>query len=321
LRSPIELLGEKNQKWSLNPRSLLITFVILEKTVLHTCCSLCGAIEIDPLKGYETHCVNQCKNCGFVFSAAIPSEEELIQFYSEDYDRTEYFSPITEKRYHELLDRFEAFRQTGRILDIGCGYGFFLETAQKRGWDVYGTEVSEDACTKCKAKGIKMNCGKFDLAEFEPGSFDVIVSFEVIEHLQNPVDIVDRSHTALRKGGLFYLTTPNFNSYLRLRLGPAYDVIDYPNHLSYFTSKTLTRLFKNAGYRKMKVQTTGISITRVKTSKGKSQQQYVSETSDDEMLRYRIEKRRSFRFMKYMTNFGLDLFGIGVSLKGWFIKQ
>jgi hypothetical protein len=71
----------------------------------------------------------------------------------------------------------------------------------------------------------------------------------------------------------------------------------------------------------MKVQTTGISVTRVKTSKGKSQQQYVSETSDDEMLRYKIEKNRSFRIMKYMTNFGLDLLGIGVSLKGWFVKE
>jgi 2-polyprenyl-3-methyl-5-hydroxy-6-metoxy-1,4-benzoquinol methylase len=293
----------------------------LKSTATHTSCYLCNSKSISELHGYEKHHLAKCQTCGFVFSTAVPSEAELIAFYSQDYDRTDYFSPITEKRYNELLDTFEPYRKTGKLLDIGCGYGFFLETAKKRGWEVHGTEVSEEACEKCTAKGIQMHCGKFELQDFQEEFFDIIVSFEVIEHLQNPQELLTRAHQALRKGGLFYLTTPNFNSYLRRRLGPSYDVIDYPNHLSYYTPKTLTKLFTKNGYRTLKVRTTGISVTRLKTSKGASKQQYVSETSDDEMLRYKIEKRRFYRILKHSTNFVLNLFGVGVSLKGWFVKK
>lgn len=299
----------------------LCTFRRLKPTAIHTACILCGGKELNPLPDYTEHHLVSCVSCSHVFSNAIPSPDELDAFYNSDYDRTTYFSPVTEKRYNELLDGFEKYRKTGKILDLGCGYGFFLETAKKRGWEVYGTEVSSEACQICRDKGIQMHCGKFEEAEFEEELFDVVVSFEVIEHLQNPVDIVNGIQRVLRKGGLCYITTPNFNAYLRYKLKGKYDVIDYPNHLSYFTSKTLRKLFEEKQFKSLKTKTTGISITRSRTSKGNSKQQYVSETSDDEMLRYRIEKRRVLRFAKQFMNFWLNLFGIGVSLKGWFVKQ
>ena len=65
---------------------------------------------------------------------------------------------------------------------------------------------------------------------------------------------------------------------------------------------------------------TGMSVTRVKTSKGSSNQEYVSETSDDEMLRYRIENNGFLRFSKNATNGVLNLLKLGVSLKGVFRK-
>ena len=299
----------------------LCTFRRLKLTAAHTTCILCEGEDLKALPDYAEHHLVRCSNCSHVFSDAIPSPEELDAFYNSDYDRTTYFSPVTEKRYNELLDGFEKYRRTGRILDIGCGYGFFLETAKKRGWEVYGTEVSSEACQICSDKGIEMHCGKFEEARFAAESFDIVVSFEVIEHLQNPVEIVKGIRNVLRKGGLCYLTTPNFNAYLRYKLKGKYDVIDYPNHLSYFTSKTLRRLFTAEQFRTLKTKTTGISITRSRTSKGNSKQQYVSETSDDEMLRYRIEKRPVLRFAKQFMNFWLNLFGIGVSLKGLFVRR
>lgn len=293
----------------------------LKPTAEHTNCLICNSSDLRPLEGYEEHHLVECRSCRFVFSQAIPSDKELVAYYANDYDRTSYFSPITEKRYNELLDSFEVYRKTGRILDLGCGYGFFLETAKKRGWKVYGTEISQEACEKCSSKGINMYCGKFENCDFEDEYFDIIVSFEVIEHLQNPKEIVACSNRVLRKGGLFYLTTPNFNSYLRYRLKSNYDVIDYPNHLSYYTSVTLRLLVEKFGFKTLRTKTTGISITRSRTSKGESMQQYVSETSDDEMLRYKIEKRRFLRIGKRFVNFWLNAFGIGVSLKGWFVKE
>ena len=98
-------------------------------------------------------------------------------------------------------------------------------------------------------------------------------------------------------------------------------MIDYPNHLCYYTPKTLTKLFTEHGFNKERLETTGISITRLKTSKGKSNQQYVSETSDDEMLRYRIEKNALLKFGKSISNSVLNLLKIGDSMKATFVKE
>lgn len=230
-------------------------------------------------------------------------------------------SPITINRFNDLLDHFEQYRQTGKILDIGAGYGFFLEIARQRGWEVYGVELTDEAVDYCKSKGITMYKGELHEVNLEPEKFDVIISIEVIEHINNPNEYLKEAHKLLRKGGEFYVTTPNFDSLLRYRLKEKYNVIEYPNHLCYYTRKTLRKLFETNNFTTKSIRTTGISLTRLKTSKGKSSQSFVSETSDDEMLRYRIEKNKSLRLFKRVTNSVLNLFNVGDSLKGNFVKK
>ncbi|MFT6246517.1 MAG: 2-polyprenyl-3-methyl-5-hydroxy-6-metoxy-1,4-benzoquinol methylase [Salibacteraceae bacterium] len=251
----------------------------------------------------------------------IPSAETLNEYYSNSYERTSYLSPITVNRYNEILDRFEEFRKTGNLLDVGAGYGFFLEIARQRGWNVHGTELTDEAVNHCTDKGLTMFKGELQNIDFGDLEFDVIITIEVIEHVYNPVEYLNKMHKVLRKGGKLYLTTPNFNSYLRHRLKENYNVIEYPNHLGYFTRKTLKKLFTENGFKAIKIQTTGISLTRLRTSKGKSDQEFVSETSDDEMVRYRIERNKTLRFGKRIANGVLNLFKIGDTLKGSFIKK
>ena len=119
---------------------------------------------------------------------------------------------------------------------------------------------------------------------------------------------------------MVYLTTPNFNSISRYYLKSNYNVITYPEHLSYYTPKTLKKLFKTIKFKIYKIQTTGISITRIKTSKGLSSQAFISEKSDDEILRKKIEKNFTLKIIKQLINFFLSVSGKGNSLKGWFIK-
>lgn len=220
-----------------------------------------------------------------------------------------------------MLDRFEAERKTNKILDIGAGYGFFLEVAKKRGWEVYGTEVTKEAIEHCEQKGIMMFEGPIESIDFDGFAFDVVVSIEVLEHLNTPQTFMDRVHQLLRQDGVFYLTTPNFDNVLRYWLKERYDVIGYPNHLCYYTPKTLKKLMTEHGFAVEKVKTTGLSMTRIKTSKGRSDQDYVCETSDDEMLRYRIEKNAAMRALKTTANGMLDLIKVGDSLKGTFRKK
>lgn len=286
----------------------------------HSSCLICNSTALKPLKDYQSTHLCKCKSCGFVFAQAIPTMEELEKHY-EGYSRNDYLSPVTIKRYNELLDYFEQFRKTGKLIDVGCGIGYFLEEAKKRGWEVYGTEYTDEAIQICEGKGITMKKGKLNPADFEPESFDVITNFEVIEHINNPQEEIQNFNQILRKGGLVYITTPNWNALLRYRLKAAYNVIVYPEHLSYYTPRTIKKLFKSKGFKSLKVMTTGISITRLKTSKGSSDQAYISETSDDEKLRNKIEGNKLLQFAKSTVNKSLTLLGVGGSLKGYFIKK
>ncbi|PWL30505.1 MAG: hypothetical protein DCO96_05885 [Fluviicola sp. XM-24bin1] len=290
-------------------------------TNTHTSCLICNSTQLEKLANYTEVGLVKCNSCSFVFSECIPSIQELVDYYSNNYERTSYLSPITVKRFNEILDRFEPFRKTGKLLDIGAGYGFFMEVAKERGWDVYGSELTDEAVNHCEGKGLKMYKGEFHKLDLEPESFDVIVSIEVLEHLNTPVQYANKAKEILRKGGVLYLTTPNFNSILRYRLKEQYNVIEYPNHLCYYTPQTLNNLFATHGFNKLDIKTTGISLTRLRTSKGKSDQEFVCETSDDEMLRYRIEKNPALKVMKSSTNGVLNLLKKGDSLKGYFQKK
>ncbi len=282
-------------------------------------CPVCSGSALNSMPLYHEHHLVQCGNCAFVFSNRRPSEQELIDAYQDTRKRSTYFSPITKKRFEQILDGFKPYRESGKLLEIGAGEGYFSQTALERNWDVHATEMNEACLDKLRSLDVKTV--DLDLSKIEDENlFDVIVCIEVIEHVTDLQSYISNFYRLLRPGGIVYITTPNYNSIHRFRLKASYDIFDYPVHLSYFTHKTLTRLFSSNGFSKKNLKTTGYSITRRKTSQGKSYQEYVSETSDDEMLRHRIEKNAFLRFTKWWINIWLSLFGIGDSIKATYIK-
>lgn len=286
----------------------------------HSKCLVCEGTKLRPLAGFEKHHLVKCDSCGFVFCKPIPSKEELDKVY-EGYGRNDYLSDLTIQAYEKVLDQMEPFRKTNRLIDVGCGIGYFLEVAKRRGWEVYGTEFTEEAVKICEAKGAKMQLGVLNPANYEPESFDVITSFEVIEHINNPREELGHFNQILRKGGLVYCTTPNFNAVERHMLKTEWNVLGYPEHLSYYTPSTLKRVFKEIGFEARKIETTGVSITRIKKSQGKSNQATISATSDDEKLRNQVASNPLLGIAKDIINWKLTLFGVGNSLKGWFVKK
>ena len=286
----------------------------------HKNCLICQSKNIGGLRKYERHFLNYCLNCGFVFSERIPTHRELEEHY-KGYSRDDYLSPLTIKRYNELLDYFESYRKTNNLLDVGCGMGYFLVEAKKRGWNVFGTEFTDTAIKICKQKDISMKKGVFNPKNYKTKAFDIITSFEVIEHINNPLFEVANYYEALRKNGMLYITTPNFNSLLRYRMQENYNVITYPEHLSYYTPKTINNLLTLTGFKKSFLKSTGISITRLRTSQGKSNQKYISKSSDDEKVRNKIENNVLLKIFKTTLNYFLSFFGLGDSLKVSYIKK
>jgi 2-polyprenyl-3-methyl-5-hydroxy-6-metoxy-1,4-benzoquinol methylase len=289
---------------------------------LHQKCIVCNGAKLKDLEGYEGVGLCQCKNCGMVFVRQIPTLQVLSEHYKNyTYDRNVFVSPITIQRYNEILDGFEKYRSANTLLDIGCGVGLFLEVAIKRGWNVYGTEYSEKAIEIAESKGIKMKKGALNPKVFEDIKFDVITSFEVIEHINNPQQEMKSIMQLLRAGGLFYCTTPNFNALSRYYLKAHYSVIEYPEHLSYYTPKTLKYLCKKEGLQPLKVITTGLSLTRL-SPVGINQGSITppTSTSADEQVRRKIESNMALRVAKEFANKIFTWTGTGYSLKGYFIK-
>ncbi len=296
----------------------------------HTHCIACESEHLRPLQKYTEQYLVRCRSCGVVFPQRIPTARELSEFYATyAYSADPWISPITVKRYHALLDTFEPYRKTGRILDTGCGAGHFLAVARERGWEVYGNEFSPAAVHICEAKGIAMVHGALDNPERVPdgfsalaGGFDVVTSFEVLEHVNTPLGDLRILHRLLRDGGLLYITTPNFNALARLWLGVKYNVLNYPEHLGHFTLKSLDSTLKRAGFTRLRSWSEGISISRIAGSRDPEAGVRIGdESAPDERFRQRTETHWFWRRVKQFVNALFRFTGTGSGLKGMYVKR
>jgi len=250
-----------------------------------------------------------------VFSGSRPSDEELAVNYA-GYSRADFDSPITRQRYRELLEGFSAYRQTNRLLDLGCGLGFFLQEAQAAGWEAHGSEFEPRAVEINRAKGLNCVQAPVGPEDFEPGWFDVITAFEVVEHLRDPQDEAALIARLLRPGGLLYCTTPNFASLSRRTLGPRWSVIEYPEHLLYFTPATLSQWLQRFGFRPVRLTTSGLVLSRRRDEVAPPPGP--AGVPDQERLRATVESSPVLQLAKTAVNLGLQALGAGDTIKGYF---
>jgi predicted SAM-dependent methyltransferase len=267
------------------------------------------------MEGYQKDHLVRCKDCKFVFSVKKPTEAELFEEYAK-YPRSNLISAITLKRYETLLQYFKAFNKTQNIIDIGAGDGHFIEYAKKKGWNAYATEFDDVSVGLCNGKGVITHKGKLDIKNYEPEMFDIIFSSEVIEHINNPQEEIENFNKILRKGGLVYITTPNLNSVSHKYLGSKWNIFHYPEHLSYYSPKTIKKLFEKNGFKTMKLSTTGISPGRFYASKGE-----VSTKDLDEELRAKTENKSIWKMGKILINAILNMTRMGDNLKAEFVKK
>ena len=282
-------------------------------------CPQCGSEKKVPYSPLAPHHLVACGDCGLVFTALQPSTEDLLAFYSR-YLMVEDISPVTLVRYEEVLDSFEPFRKTGRILETGCGSGIFMQRAALRGWRVHGTEIGSHALVAAQTRGVDMVEGPLDPVNYPPDHFDIVCSIEVIEHLRDPRHELSNVMAVLRPGGLFYVTTPNFNCLAR-RVSPSdWNVASYPEHLSYFTPRTLDRMLSAEGLKKRGLTTTGFSFYRWQVRHDRSSVNKSAAQRKEESIRSALEHKPYLRLTKRLANGLLNLFQLGDSMKAYYIK-
>jgi SAM-dependent methyltransferase len=147
-------------------------------------------------------------------------------------------------------------RERGRLLDVGCGNGRFLQTMARLGWTVFGVEPDAAAAAVARASlGEVIHSGRIGDAPFPEGSFDVIVMKHVIEHLPDPTATLRACHRFLRAGGKIVVITPNARSLGGRLFGRDWLGWDVPRHFTIFSRTAMRSVLERAGFRRIDVAT------------------------------------------------------------------
>lgn len=218
-------------------------------------CKVCDTKEYRLLYKKEDYNIMICLQCGFCWVYPQPSDEKLEKRYNEDYNEIWLITKdnssvqiMKKKTFEKRLKKIQEFKNSGRILDIGCATGMFLELASEKGWESYGLDVGEYAIELAKKKfGNNIYKGTLEQAKYDNDYFDVITMFDVIEHMRNPSDSLRETNRILKKDGLLVITTPNITSFACKFYGKNWPYFDL-EHLYYFSPDTLKRMLNSSGF-------------------------------------------------------------------------
>ncbi len=230
-------------------------------------CSICNHTNFLKLYTINSYSIIECKNCGIIFVDFQLEEDQIGEFLSRLYSQ-EYFTggksnitsekvgysenyfickrnEVTRNAHHRIKKIEKLIPRKGTLLDVGCAAGFFLKVAQEKGWTCSGLEISKDAANfAIEELKIPVIVDTLENANIPECSFDVVTSWDVIEHLFNPQLFIENSYKILKPGGLLVIGTPNIGSLAyKLRKEKWYH-FKPPEHLFYYNKESLNCLLQ-----------------------------------------------------------------------------
>jgi len=219
-------------------------------------CNLCGNNEFTFLfNGHDylffsplVFQLMKCNKCGLV--CLNPQPANIINYYDAyrkenlKKDAFLFLSP-------DRVKKIKKFKNSGKILDIGCGKGEFLFDMSREGWDVYGCDIYPNACDLAKKEFGLKNIYNDDLLSlnFPENSFDVITLWHVLEHLTKPLETLKKINQILKDDGVLIIESPDFSSIQSKFFKSKWFALDLPRHLFQFSPKTLEKILKLANFK------------------------------------------------------------------------
>ncbi|OJJ17418.1 methyltransferase [marine bacterium AO1-C] len=236
-----------------------------------TQCPVCGKNEFKDFLTCQDYTVTQeqfnivqCTNCGFKFTNPRPDEAHIGKYYqSEDYiSHSNTKKGLVNRAYHVVRNRalkgkLKLVNELGKqqpkkLLDIGCGTGFFLNTCKADGWEVWGSEP--DPKTRkfaIEQVGIEIQQDIFT-ENFQPQQFSIITMWHVLEHVHQLDKTIQRLRELLNDQGTLVVAVPNANAHEAQKFKATWAAYDVPRHLYHFAPETLTPLFEKSGFKVQK---------------------------------------------------------------------
>lgn len=144
--------------------------------------------------------------------------------------------------------------QGQQLLDIGCGNGEFLLRARSAGWRVSGLDFDHKAVEAAVSKGLDVKLCGSDILEESFSKFDVVTMAHVIEHVHNPLQMIEASYRLLKPGGFLWIETPNLNSQGHTKYGRNWRGLEPPRHLTIFTETSLAGALEKSGFIEISTQ-------------------------------------------------------------------
>lgn len=232
-------------------------------------CPVCGSVSKRDFEKFGK-AFHSCTACGLGFIHPPLPPEEVERMYGQSYydswgiDTDDVATErMKQATFHSKLTVIEEYMPTkGRILDIGCATGFFLDAARQRGWVPYGVELSSysSALARKKIGDDRIFTGQVEEAHFVDGFFDAVVMTDVIEHVLDVRPFIAEVARILRPGGVVAVTTPDplaLSCRLLRKHWPHYKL----EHLLYFTPEALSLLMAPVGFRRQRLMAATKTLT------------------------------------------------------------
>jgi ubiquinone/menaquinone biosynthesis C-methylase UbiE len=217
---------------------------------LYMSCPICSASELRHLWVVNGYTVAKCNACTLVFVQNKVSAEELAAHYASGTDDAYDDSNVECLNYY--YDKLGSlirshFPRPGRVLDLGCSRGWFLEVM--KGWECHGNEIiASDAAIARERFGDRIVVGSFEDYPLRENYFDVITLQDVFDHFRDPMTALEKCHRMLRPGGLIVIKVHNISCLYAKFSGANFYAIIPPSHLFYYDNRTLNLTLSKSGF-------------------------------------------------------------------------
>jgi len=223
------------------------------------CCSVCGnknPEEFTLKYEKENFAVVTCNNCSFHFIPPYYRKKiEYTQYKNADVTAAVRAGNNWIKiQRHKLRFKFIGkFVRSGKLFDLGAGWGHFMLAGKELGYDVYGVEISEQPYLYC-VNDLKLPVDHIDFFEMdESKKFDVITMWDVLEHIDKANDFLAKCSKLTKPGGYLFLQVPQIDSYFAKRHKDGWKMMGL-DHVNYFGKDTIKKILANNGYEVVKIK-------------------------------------------------------------------